>query len=190
LHLPQDWGVVVADVTPDGPADKNGMQPGDIVLSINGRNMEDARQMEITLYRLPVGDKANLKVLRGNRRLTMEMPVVAEDDDPQRFADIVDPEKNLIPKLGILGVEIDRRVAPMLPELRKEYGVIVAARAAGAAEQGIDLQPGDVIYALNNQPTASVAALTAVLGQLKSGDAGVLQVEREGHLKYIAFEAE
>jgi serine protease Do len=190
LQLPQDWGVLVADVTPDGPADKAGLQPADIVLSLNGRTMEDARQLEVGVYRFPVGDKVNLEVLRGDRRLTMDVSVAAQDDDPQRFADMVDPEKNLIPKLGILGIEIDRRLAPLLPDLRKQYGIVVAARTAGADEQSVDLHPGDVIYSLNNEPTATVAALTSVLGRLKSGDPAVLQVERDGQLKYVAFEIE
>ena len=54
----------------------------------------------------------------------------------------------------------------------------------------VDLRPGDVIYAINNEPTSTVAALSAALSQMKSGDAVVLQVEREGTLMYVAFEME
>jgi serine protease Do len=190
LGLPQDWGVLVADATPDGAADKSGLKPGDIVLSLDGKPMENARQLEVGLWRFLVGEKVNLEVLRGADRLTMDVPVTAQDDDPQRFADMVNPEKNLIPKLGILGVEIDRKLAPMLPDLRKQYGIVVAARAAGAEGLEVDLRPGDVIYAINNEPTSTVASLTTALGQLKTGDAVVLQVERDGQLMYVAFEME
>ena len=180
----------MADATPDGPADRSGVQPGDIVLSLDGKPMENARQLEVNLYPHPVGDKVTLEVLRGSDRLTMDVPVVAEDDDPQRFADLVDPAKNLIPKLGILGIEIDKRLAAMLPDLRRQYGVVVAARAAGSDGSEVDLRPGDVIYAMNNQPTATVAALQTALAQLKSGDPVVLQLERDGQLLYLAFEIE
>jgi serine protease Do len=190
LKLPQDWGVLVADAEPDGPADKAGVQPGDIVLSANGKIMENARQLEVDMYRYPVGDKVSLEVLRGEHRLTMSVPVTAMDDDPQRFADLVDPEKNLIPKLGILGIEIDRRLAPMLPNLRKQYGVVVAVRVAGSEGLDVDLRPGDVIYALNGETTTTVASLQTALAQLKSGDAVVLEVERDGQLRYVAFELE
>jgi serine protease Do len=190
LGLPQDWGVLVADATPDGPAERSGLKPGDIVRSLDGRPMENARQLEVNLWRFPVGDKVNLEVLRGENRLTVDVSVTAQDDDPQRFADLVNPEKNLIPKLGILGVEIDRKLAAMLPDLRKQYGIVVAARAAGAEGLDVDLRPGDVIYAINNEPTSTVAALSGGLGQMKSGDAVVLQVEREGQLMYVAFEME
>jgi S1-C subfamily serine protease len=166
------------------------MQPGDIVLSLDGKAMENARQLEVNLWRFPVGDKVNLEVLRGANRLTVDVSVTAQDDDPQRFADLVNPEKNLIPKLGILGVEIDRKLVPMLPDLRKQYGIVVAARAAGSEGLDVDLRPGDVIYAINNEPTSSVKSLTTALEQMKSGDAVVLQLERDGALMYVAFEME
>jgi serine protease Do len=168
LGLTQDWGVLVAD----------------------GKPMENARQLEVNLWRFPVGDKVSLEVLRGTDRMTMDVAVTAQDDDPQRFADLVNPEKNLIPKLGILGVEINRKLAPMLPDLRKQYGIVVAARAAESEGLDVDLRPGDVIYAINNEPTSTIAALSGALGQLKSGDAVVLQVERDGQLTYVAFEME
>src|ERR1700691_148095 len=190
LGLTQDWGVLVADAAPDGPADKSGLRPGDIVPTPDGKRMENARQLEVNLWRFPVGEKVSLEVLRGTDRLTMEVSVSAQDDDPQRFADLVNPEKNLIPKLGILGVEIDRKLAPMLPDLRKQYGIVVAARAAESECLEVDLHPGDVIYAINNEPTSTVASLTTALGQMKSGDAVVLQVERDGQLMYVAFEME
>jgi serine protease Do len=190
LGLTQDWGVLVADATPDGPADKSGVKPGDVVLSLDGKPMENARQLQVNLWRFPVGDKVSLEVLRGADRLTMDVPVTAQDDDPQRFADLVNPEKNLIPKLGILGVEIDRKLAPILPDLRKQYGIVVAARAAESDGLDVDLRPGDVIYAINTEPTSTIASLTGALAQMKSGDAVVLQVERDGQLMYVSFEME
>jgi serine protease Do len=190
LGLTQDWGVLVADATPDGPADKSGVKPGDVVLSLDGKPMENARQLQVNLWRFPVGDKVSLEVLRGADRLTMDVPVTAQDDDPQRFADLVNPEKNLIPKLGILGVEIDRKLAPILPDLRKQYGIVVAARAAESDGLDVDLRPGDVIYAINTEPTSTIASLNGALAQMKSGDAVVLQVERDGQLMYVSFEME
>jgi serine protease Do len=190
LKLPRDWGVLVADAAPDGPADKAGVKPGDIVLSANGKTMENARQLQVDVYRYPVGDKVNLEVLRGSDRLTMAVEVTAVDDDPQRFADLVDPEKNLIPKLGILGIAIDRKMAPLLPSLRKQYGIVVAVRVAGSEGLDVDLRPGDVIYSLNGEVTATVESLQSALAQMKSGDAVVLEVEREDQLRYVAFELE
>jgi serine protease Do len=190
LHLAQDWGVVLADVSPEGPADRAGLEPGDIVLTVNGKVMRDARQLEMNLFRYTVGDKVSIDVLRGNNRMTYSVEVAARDDDPQRFADMVDPTKNLVPKLGILGIDIDRTIAEMLPDLRKKYGVVVAAVAGDSPYAGDSLKPGDVIYSVNTEPISSVAALRSALDALKDTDPAVLTVERDGQLVYLTLEIE
>ena len=187
LKLPRDWGVVVSDVAPSGPAEKAGVKIGDILATANGQTLDAVRQLEVIVYRHPIGGKVTLGILRGGATLSIDAPVIERQDDPQRFADMVNPERNLIRRLGILGVEIDEKLSALLPGLRREYGVLVAAKLADS-ESG--LQTGDVIYALNGAPSVSVAAIRAALDQLKSGDAVVLQVERDSRLMFIGFELE
>ena len=189
LDLPRDWGVVLADVEPDSPADKAGLKPGDVVLSVNGRVMENARQLEVNLYRRRVDERVSIAVLRGTQKLTFEVPIIEREDDPQRFADMVTPEKNIVSRLGILCIDISQKVAQMLPDLRKPYGVVVAARAAGSP-YSTQLNPGDVIHALNAEPISSVAALRQALDRRKPTDPIVLQIERDGRLMYLDLELE
>ncbi len=101
------------------------------------------------------------------------MPVIDSVDDPQRFADMVNPEDNLIPKLGILGIGIDKSLAAMLPDLRNSYGVVVAAGSSPAdLTSGTGLQPGDVIYSVNQAPVATVEALRKKVDEFKAGRRG------------------
>jgi serine protease Do len=190
LHLPQDWGVVVADVDPDGPAKEAGLQVGDVVLSVNGKAMENARQLQVNLYRYQVGEKVKVEVQRGRERLAYAVPVVVQEDDPDRFADLADPTKNLIPELGVLGIEINQKIASMLPDLRKTYGVVVAARAGDSAYSGGPLQLGDVIYSVNTEPVTTIQALRQAIHGLKENDALVLQIERNGRLQFLTLENE
>jgi len=189
LGLSRDWGVVLADVEPEGPADAAGLKVGDVVLSLNGRAMENARQFQVNLYRRPVGEKVTIKALRGDQELTFEVEVIEREDDPLRFADMVKPEENVITRLGILGIDINQKTSQMLPDLRKKYGVVVAARAAGSA-YSTALDPGDVIYAVNGGVVTSVAALRSALDKLKPTDPTVLQIERDGRLMYLDLEVE
>ncbi len=185
LALSQDWGVLLADVTPDGPGDKAGLKIGDIVASLDGKPMTDARQLEVDLYRYSVGQTVTLVVLRGGSKFTYSVPVEEQESDPQRFADMVDPTKNLVSKLGILGISIDRKLAGMLPDLRNSYGVVVAARGGDSPYTGDSLELGDVIYSVNGQTVTSVEALRSAIDSLKDTDPLVLQVERDGRLLYL-----
>jgi serine protease Do len=188
LGLPQDWGAIAADVTPDGPAAKAGLKPGDIIVTLGGKEMEDARQFENLVYQQPLTAIVDLTVQRDGKPLSFSIPVIERDDDPQRFADMVNPQKNLIRRLGILAIQITDKLASMLPDLRHDYGVVVAARATDAP--GAVLEPGDVIYEINKTPTVSIDALRAVLDATKSGDTAVLQVQRGTKLRYIAIDLE
>jgi serine protease Do len=190
LRLPQDWGVIASDVTPDGPADKAGLKVRDVIVSLNGRIMQDAPQLETAIYRLKLSEVVQLTILRNGQKLDYNVPVIERDDDPQRFADMVNPQDNLVSKLGILGIEINQKLSEMLPELRHEYGIVVAARSANPPYSGPALQPGDVIYEVNRTPVTSITALRASLDQLKSGEAAALQIERSGKLMYIVVEFE
>jgi len=190
LALSRDWGVILADVEPGGPGDVAGLKAGDIVLSLDGKSMANARQMEVNLYRDPVGAKITLQVLRGATPQTIQVVTVERRGDPQRFADLVDPVKNLVRRLGILGIDIDQNVAALLPDLRIHYGVVVAARTGDAPYTGDSLDLGDVIHSVNATPVISVASLRQAIDALKRTDPLVLQVERNGHLMYVTLERE
>jgi len=187
LSLARDRGVIVSDVVPGSPAERSGLKRRDIILSQDGQKLVSAAQLESRIYRRAAGDKLELRVLRGQDELKV-VPVVRERQDKASLLErLIHPEKNLIARLGILCVEIDKEVAAMIPGLRREYGLIVAAKTAGQS-QSIDLQPGDIIDAVNNSPVALLDTLRSTLGQMKPGDPVVLQIERDGRFQYLAFE--
>jgi serine protease Do len=190
LKLPRDWGVLVADVDPDGPAAGAGIKIGDIIASLDGKQMENARQLQVDIYQHRMSDKVNMQLIRGSQTLSTEVEVVEVANDPMRFADLVTPENNMVPRLGILGIAIDKRLAEMLPELRYPFGIVVAAGSAKDLGSGTGLQPGDVIYSVNGEPMTSVPALNARLEQLKAGAGPVLQIERDGKLMFVVIELE
>ncbi len=188
LGLKQDWGVILSDVYPDGPAAAAGLQPSDIVLSLNGKPMENARQFEVDLYRIPLNQMAAIEVLRDTEKIRTQVKVAEREDDPFRFLDLVKPEANQVPKLGIIGVAITKELAQALPETRRPYGVIVAARSGESEFSGQGgLKLGDVIYSVNSVPMATLDALRKTLDELKPTDPLVLQIERDGKLMFLAL---
>jgi serine protease Do len=117
--------------------------------------------------------------------------VEERDNDPFRFVDLVKPEQNRVPKLGIVGIPITQEIAKLLPETRKPYGVIVAARTGDAeyAGQG-GLKLGDVIYTVNTTPVSTLDALRNAVDSLKTADPLVLQIERDNKLMYLTLSEE
>ena len=191
LSLKQDWGVILGDVEPEGPADESGVKVGDVVVSLNGKATENARQFEIGLYRTPIGQKVKIDVVRGGEKLTMNVKVQERENDPFRFADLVKPEDNTVVKLGIVGIPITKDVAAILPDTRFKYGIIVAAKAGDSEYSGQGgLTPGDVIYAVNTRPVATLDALRKSVDGLKAADPLVLQIERDGKLMYLTLSEE
>jgi serine protease Do len=188
LGLPQDWGVVIADVDPNGPGFRAGLQPGDIVVSLDGKPMENGRQFQVNFYTRGVGAPVTLEILRGDARLTTRVTVAERPDAPERFADYVRPEDHIVSRLGVLGLDLDERVARLLPLLRRREGVVVAAvsPAAPPSQQG-SLRPGDVIVRVNRTEIRNLAGLRAAVDAIKPGGALVVALEREGRLMFVAF---
>lgn len=187
LGLPQDWGVILGDVFPQRPAQMAGLKVGDIVLTLDGKVMENGRQFDVNLYRHAIGDQVTLVVLRGTDTLSVTVRVIEREDDPERFADLVSSEHNLVPELGILALDIDAKIAQMIP-LRKQSGVLVASRAIDIPYYQQGLLPGDIIYSLNNHPVTNLKGLRELLAKMEVYQPMVFQIQRRNQLMYISFE--
>jgi serine protease Do len=185
-----DAGVVLSDVAPGGPAARAGLQPGDLVLALDGKRMENGRQLRINLYTRGVNDTVVLDVLRGDRKLSLRVPVGERDSDAGRLSTLV-AQQVPVRALGVLALNITPQIAQLLPNLRRQRGVVVArvSHVVPYSQQG-KLQPGDVIYSLNGKVVETVADLNAAAASFKPGTAAVLHLERSGTLIYLAFRVE
>jgi serine protease Do len=187
LGLGSDAGVILGDVAPGSPAAQAGLQPGDVVLALNGKPMENGRQFRINVYTHGVGEHITIQVRRAGRALTVKVPVVEREDHTARLAALV-AGKQVVDALGIIGIDLTTEIAEMLPQLRRRTGVVVVRPTPEApySQQGA-LESGDVIHEINGKEVANLAALKAALAAIKINTAVVLQVEREGSLLYLAF---
>jgi serine protease Do len=189
LGLVLDRGVVLSDVTPGQPAEAAGLRPGDIVTALDGKPMQNARQFDVNLYRRAPGEQVTLSLRRGAQALELPVSVVARPEDTDRFLAMVTPERNLIPRLGVLALELDDELRRAAGPLRGRDGVLVAARAGGA-DSSDELKPGDVVYAVNGVSVLGLSELRSAVGRPAPGEPIVLHVERAGKLMYVVLEVE
>lgn len=189
LELETDHGVIVSDLEPNGPAERAGIQVDDIIVALNNRRMTTKHELEAYVFRTRPGTKVMLRVQRGDGQL--DLPVITEEESGEELdalADLVDPVKNVVPELGIVGLDITKAVHELMPDLRRPEGVVVAARKANTPYTGPALETGDVIYAVNHRIIDNVAQLRETLSRIRSGQAAVLTIEREQHLLYVPIE--
>ena len=190
LHLSQHWGVVVVDVTPDGPAAAAGLKIQDIILTADDRRIETLPSLTAALYLHRLDEVVKLEILRGTEKKVLYVPAFEHRDPMDELLDAVNPENSLISRLGVLAIDLSPDLHTRLGALRIPSGVVVVGRAADLILPDTGLQAGDIIHQLNTTSIDSVDALRTAVNALKPGDPVVLQVERDSGLLYVSFEME
>jgi len=180
--------VVVADVGPGTAADAAGVQAGDVIETFDGHVVDSLPALTGALFLHPVEEPVALGIIRGDERLTLTVHAPEAKQPTDQLADLANPDKGLVPRIGILGVDVTDKLRGILPPLRIPGGVVVAARTLEGTSTSAGLQPGDVIHAVNQTPVESLDALRQLIQAFKPGDSVVLQVERQGRLTYLPFE--
>jgi S1-C subfamily serine protease len=128
-------------------------------------------------------------VLRGTAQLSVSVKAVEVRNDFEAASSVADPTRNLVAELGIIGVEIDARIAATATGLRAPYGIIVVARSAGAASD-VPVMPRDIIRSVNNRRVPTLEALRDSVRSLRPGSPVTMQVQRDGRLTYVSFTVE
>ena len=190
LHLPRARGVIISDIAASSPAEKANLQPGDVLLEVEGSVLRDVPQLALALLRKHPGDQVKVGVARKSGTMTTEFFLVEPPPDSEHLSARLekDLEKNLVVKLGIVGYEKGDRTQRVTSSMRPASGVLVAARLSEADMEERGLVIGDVIRSVNAVSITSVVQLRAMLDDFKPGDPIALQVERKGKLMYVAFE--
>ncbi len=190
LSLSRDWGVIIADVDPNGAARTAGVEPGDIIDTFDGHPIYTLPELITSVFVHPVDQPVLLKVLRGDRLLTLEIHAPEATRSTDRLSELATSDKGVLRRLGIVCADIDEKIRAIMPHLRSGAGVVVGARIQNATSAETGLKAGDVIRTLNLTRIDSLETLKKAVHALKGGDAVALQIEREGKLSYLSFEME
>jgi serine protease Do len=190
LGLPVDSGVILSDVMPGGPAAKAGLVPGDLVIALEGKAMENGRQFRINVYARGAGEQVKIDIRRGERQLSISVPVAERPGGAASLEELVGP-KQALQNLGITVLDLSPAIAQLLPPLRRDRGAVVVRVAPDApfSQQG-KILAGDVIYALNGTTIQGGADLRTAAAALKPSAPTVLLVERGGMMLYLSFRIE
>jgi len=189
LGLTQNDHVVLGDVYPNSPARAAGLRPGDVVRRLGDKQIENARQLDVNLYQHAIGSSVDLHIVRNGEAMRKRVRVVERDDAQSRFGERTNPADHLVEELGILGLPLDDELRRMLPQTRFDRGVLVAASSGQPSLWGNQLQPGDIIYALDDRRIETLQHLRQALLTHEDDDVLIAQVQRGATLQYITFSA-
>lgn len=190
LSLRVQHGVLVTDFDPESSGSSSGLRRKDVILSLDGGPVQSARQFNEAIYRREAGGKVRMNVQRGQEIISLTAKVDSYSTPVSPLAIAGTLENNLVSRLGIFCVEIDKKVAEAMPDLRTQYGLVVVARSSESQSAFLDFKPGDVIHELNGLPISSLDIFRERINRFHRGDAVALQIERHGRLRYTAFEIE
>jgi serine protease Do len=174
--LKKAQGALVSAVEPKSPADKAGVKTGDIILAVDGRDIENSVDLPRVIGETRPGTTVNLKVWRQGE--TRELTASLGEAPAEKVARADSESKTKPGKLGLA-------LRPLTEEERKqieaEGGLLVEQSEGPAARAGV--QAGDVILAFNNQPVKSVDQLRRLVDRSRGSIA--LLIQREGNKIYV-----
>jgi serine protease Do len=186
LGLSRDYGVIISDVWPGGPAEAAGLKIGDVLVSVDGQPADNLPSVNYYFRLRDSTERARIVVLRDGAQFSFAVQAVEDRSELDAVAAPLDPEASMVRDLGILGVEITPQIAAAARGLRDPRGVIVVARVAGRGGE-VPLIQRDVIRSINGQAVTSLQGLRDAMRALKPGAPVVLQIQREARLMFLTF---
>jgi len=183
LGLKAPRGVLVSTLSKSSPAKKAGLKVGDVVTALNGRPVNDAAELKFRLATVPLGQMADLDVLRQGKSITLEMEAMAPPNDPPRNETILEGRhilsgataSNLNPLVSVeLGVETERE------------GVVIT-EVSRRSSAGRFVQAGDIIVSVNGDEIEDVKDLQKELSQASERGSFDILIERDGRQSRIVI---
>jgi Do/DeqQ family serine protease len=181
-------GALVGDVEPNSPAVRAGLQPGDVIVELNGKPVTDSRELRLSVSSLAPGTPIKMRILRNGEMkdiaMTLaDMPVKQSASNTREKPGSPDSEE---PKLGLAVSELTPEIKRQLELPPDTKGIVVTDVQEGSPAADAGLQPGDVIQEANRKPIQDYADFrTQVMNRGK--EPLLLRVNREGHASYIAI---
>ncbi|MGH6901799.1 MAG: DegQ family serine endoprotease [Geminicoccaceae bacterium] len=193
LGLDQAEGALVAQVTPDSPAAKAGLEQGDVILEYAGQPIDELRSLTRAVGDTKAGTEAKVVVWRDGGKRTFEVEIAQMPSEDQVVAMATDrDEATDTPKLGVMLAELTPATREQLELSADVEGVVITDVQPGSPAAAKGLQRGDLIIEADRKPMSDPAMVAeAVRAAAERGDEAILLlVKRDGQDRFVALELE
>ena len=177
FHLDKTTGAIITEVDPDTPGARAGLKTGDVIVSIDGKSVESAGQLQVLVGEQQPGTKVQLTVIRNGRQ--MQVPVTLGTMSKGQI-ESASATENGKPRWGV-------GISDLTPDVRQQLnipsnvkGAVVGNVVPGSPADNAGLSRGDVIEQVNRQDTPNADAVKNALGNVPEGQDVLLLVWSHG----------
>ena len=183
LGLDRPMGALVTEVLEDTPAEEAGLASGDVILSVDGEDVDLSSDLPFMIGRRKSGDVVNLKVWRDRSELDVEvtLALLPDDEDDSEAT----PEDGDELKPGALGLGVSEVPQELATRLDVEGGVLV--RSSTGLARAADIQSGDIILKVQGAAITSLAEFSSAVENLAPGDHASFLILRGNFRTYRAI---
>jgi serine protease Do len=181
IGLPKSQGALVSRVEAGGPAEKAGLQDGDVILKFNGISVEKASDLPRIVGATKPGTKATISIWRKGAARDLNMTVAEIEAD--KAVQKADKKGKKEQTTNVLGIYVTDLTEAQKKELPGGVGVVIENVDGPAAQVG--LRPGDIILTMNNVDVKDAKQFSAMLAKVDPKKAVVLLVRRGDTSQFV-----
>jgi serine protease Do len=182
LVIKESKGALVSQVVPGSPADKAGLEQGDVIVNFDGQKINDSKDLPRIVASTPVGKTVTVKLVREGKEIERQTKVGEMEEENASAA----TKSPIHPSLGLTVQNLTPQIAQELG-LKKSVGVVVTEVEpdSPAAEAGI--QSGDVVKSVNRKPVKNADEFVKLAEKAKGSGSILLLVQRGANSQFVAI---
>jgi serine protease Do len=184
--LKKSQGALVSDVLKNSPAEKSGMNRGDIILEFNGKEVKDASSLRNMVAQSKIGIEIPIKILRSGKEYTVkatiaELPRETAEVTPSESPD--DSEVKALTGLTVMG--LTKEIARQLGLNKDEKGVVVVRVEPGSPADEAGIKKGDIVKEIDRKRVDTLDDFNKIASNIKKNETVLLFINR-GNKKFYA----
>jgi len=186
FNVKEDEGVLVNEVFEGDPASKAGMQPGDIIVKLDGKTVDTPQTLSRLIASFPPGKDAGFEIIRDGQRKNLTVKL-GERKEEAVTASIPKHQPETV--LGLNVQDLTPELADRF-KLKDEKGVLVTKVEAGSSADSEGIKEGDLIKEVNRNKVENSDDFRNAIAKVKKGESVLIRIIRENRAFYVVLKTD